>query len=130
MSGYAGQARDFALEVRAQADVFVPYSPADPDAVGMRAGGLELTLGGLVATAVQLAGRLGIADWDRVLVDARAAEEAGPVAWLLAPLAAGASLVLCRDPDPATLADRVAAERVTATLGAEVEGVRVLGRPR
>jgi uncharacterized protein (TIGR03089 family) len=74
MSGYAGQARDFALEVRAQGDVFVPYSPADPDAIGLRAGGLELTLGGLVATAVELAGRLGIAEGDRVLVDARAAE--------------------------------------------------------
>jgi hypothetical protein len=51
------------------------------------------------------------------------------VAWLLAPLSAGSSLVLCRDPDPGKLADRIASERVTATLGAEVEGVRVLGRP-
>jgi len=129
MSGYAGSARDFALEVRAQADVFVPWSPADPDSPGLRAGGLELTLGGLVATAAELAGRLGLADGDRVLVDTQTAAEAGPVAWLLAPLTAGASLVLCRDADPAALPGRVAAERITATLGPPVDGVRALGRP-
>jgi uncharacterized protein (TIGR03089 family) len=110
MSGYAGSARDFALEVRAQADVFVPWSPADPDSPGLRAGEL---------------GRRR----DRVLVDTQTAAEAGPVAWLLAPLTAGASLVLCRDADPAALPGRVAAERITATLGPPVDGVRALGRP-
>jgi len=129
MSGYAGTARDFALEVRAQGDVFLPYMPPDPDSPGLRAGGLELTLGGLVSTAAELAGRLGLTDIDRVLVDARTAAEAGPVAWLLAPLAAGASVVLCQNVDPVQLPGRVAAERVTATLGTEIDGVRALGRP-
>jgi uncharacterized protein (TIGR03089 family) len=129
MTGYAGSARDFALEVRVQGDVFVPYSPADPDAPGLRAGGLELTLGGLVATAAELAGRLGLADGDRVLVETRTAAEAGPVAWLLAPLAAGASVILCRDPRPDALVGRAAAERVTATLGLTLDGIRELGRP-
>ncbi|GAB3311764.1 TIGR03089 family protein [Geodermatophilus aquaeductus] len=129
MTGYAGPARDFALEVRAHGDVFSPYVPPDPATPGLLAGGLELTLGGLVAAATELAGRLGIAAGDRLLVDDTTAAEAGPVAWLLAPLAAGASIVLCRSADPAALGGRAAAERVTATLGVRIEGFRELGRP-
>jgi uncharacterized protein (TIGR03089 family) len=129
MTGYAGQARDFALEVRVHGDIFRPYRPADPAAPGLRAGGLELTLGGLVETARELAGRLGITAGDRVLVEERTAAEAGPVAWLLAPLAVGASLVLCRNPMDDRLARRAAEERVTATLGRRIQGVRELGRP-
>jgi uncharacterized protein (TIGR03089 family) len=129
MSGYVGPARDFALEVRAHGDVFAPYEPPDPAAPGLAAGRLELTLGGLVDAAGELAARLGLAAGDRILVDATTAAEAGPVAWLLAPLAAGASLVLCRHPDPGRLARRAADERVTATLGPQIEGVRSLGRP-
>ncbi|SFO94268.1 TIGR03089 family protein [Geodermatophilus dictyosporus] len=129
MTDYRGPARDFALEVRAHGDVFSPYVPADPDAPGLLAGGLQLTLGGLVAAAGELAGRLGIAAGDRLLVDERTAAEAGPVAWLLAPLAAGASLVLCRNAVVGALRSRAEAERVTATLGLRIEGFRELGRP-
>ncbi|MGR7023813.1 TIGR03089 family protein [Geodermatophilus sp. URMC 62] len=129
MTGYSGPARDFALEVRAHGDVFTPHVPPDPAAPGLLAGGLELTLGGLAAAAAELAGRLGIAAGDRLLVDERTAAEAGPVAWLLAPLAAGASLVLCRNADPTALGSRAASERVTATLGLRIEGFRELGRP-
>jgi uncharacterized protein (TIGR03089 family) len=129
MTGYVGEARDYALEVRAHGDVFAPYRPADPAGRGLVVGGLELTLGGLAQAAAELAGRLGIAAGDRILVDEVTATEAGPVAWLLAPLAAGASLVLVRHPVPGTLAARAAAERVTATLGPEIDGIRVLGRP-
>ncbi|MGY1781214.1 TIGR03089 family protein [Geodermatophilus sp. SYSU D01036] len=129
MTGYAGPARDFALEVRAHGDVFTPHTPLDPASPGLLAGGLELTLGGLTEAATALAGRLGITAGDRVLVDDATAAEAGPVAWLLAPLAAGASIVLCRNADPAALGGRAEAERVTATLGVRIEGVRELGRP-
>ncbi|SDC06129.1 TIGR03089 family protein [Geodermatophilus telluris] len=129
MTDYRGPARDFALEVRAHGDVFAPLVPADPDAPGLLAGGLQLTLGGLVAAAGELAGRLGIAAGDRLLVDERTAAEAGPVAWLLAPLAAGASLVLCRNAVVDGLRSRAEAERVTATLGLRIEGFRELGRP-
>jgi uncharacterized protein (TIGR03089 family) len=128
MTGYAGQARDFALEVRTAGDRFTPWTALDPAAPGLLAGGLELTLGGLVETATELAGRLGIGPDDRILVDAQVAAEAGPVAWLLAPLAAGASLVLCRYPFAERLPERAAAERVTASLGRQVDGVRELGR--
>ena len=128
MAGYVGPARDFALEVRAHGDFFAPYEPADPSGPGLRLGGLELPLGGLVEAAVELAGRLGIGAGDRVLVDEQVAAEAGPVAWLLAPLAAGASLVLVRHPVEETLPRRAADERVTATFGRRIEGLRELGR--
>jgi hypothetical protein len=64
-----------------------------------------------------------------VLVDEQVAAEAGPVTWLLAPLAGGASTVLCRSPEPDGLASRAATERVTATLGRRIEGIRELGQP-
>jgi len=128
MAGYTGRARDFALEVRVHGDVFVPYEPPDPAAPGLAVGNLELTLGGLADAAAELAGRLGIVAGDRVLVDEVTALEAGPVAWLLAPLSAGASIVLCRHPHPDALAARAATERVTATLGVRIDGVRELGR--
>jgi uncharacterized protein (TIGR03089 family) len=129
MAGYVGPARDFALEVRGHGDVFSPWQPVDPAAPGLVLATGELTLGGLAEAATELAGRLGIVAGDRVLVDERTALEAGPVAWLLAPLAAGASLVLCRSADPSGLAHRADVERVTATLGLTLDGVRELGRP-
>ncbi|WP_222194126.1 TIGR03089 family protein [Modestobacter italicus] len=129
MTGYTGPARDYALEVRAHGDVFAPWQPVDPVGPGLRAGALELNLAGLVAAASELADRLGIVPGDRVLVDERTAVEAGPVAWLLAPLSAGASLVLCRAAASAQLQRRAETERVTATLGAKLDGIRELGRP-
>jgi uncharacterized protein (TIGR03089 family) len=129
MAGYVGPARDFALEVRAHGDVFTPWQPVDPAGTGLVLGGLQLTLGGLVDTATELAGRLGLVAGDRVLVDERTATEAGPVAWLLAPLAAGASLVLCRSAAASRLQHRAEVERVTATLGVRLDGIRELGRP-
>jgi uncharacterized protein (TIGR03089 family) len=128
MAGYTGPARDFAVEVRTHGDVFFPHQQPDPAAPGLVLGEAALTLGSLATAAAELAGRLGLVEGDRVLVDERTAAEAGPVAWLLAPLAAGASLVLCRNAAPDRLAERAAAERVTATLGVRIEGVRELGR--
>jgi uncharacterized protein (TIGR03089 family) len=129
MTDYVGPARDFAAEVRVHGDRFVPIAPPDPAAPGLVAGALDLTLGGLGATAAELAERLGMTAGDRVLVDEQVAAEAGPVTWLLAPLAAGASIVLVRHAAPEALASRAASERVTATLGRRIEGIRELGRP-
>jgi uncharacterized protein (TIGR03089 family) len=129
MTGYTGPARDFALEVRVHGDHFSPFSPPDPSAPGLLLGGVQLTLGGLVDTAAELASRLDVRAGDRVLVDEHTATEAGPVAWLLAPLLAGASLVLCRHPFAERLPRRAADERVTATLGVKLDGIRELGRP-
>jgi uncharacterized protein (TIGR03089 family) len=129
MAGYVGPARDFALEVRGHGDHFTPYEPPDPAAPGLLLGGVQLSLGGLVSTAQELVTRLGLTPGDRVLVDEQTATDAGPVAWLLAPLAAGASLVVCRHAFADQLPQRAAAERVTATLGVKLDGIRELGRP-
>ena len=127
MSGYTGPARDFAVEVRTQADHFTPWVPVDSAVAGLVLPTGHLTLGQLGETAGELATRLGIAAGDRILVDERTASEAGPVAWLLAPLWAGASLVICRAADGGTLLRRAAEERVTATLGLRLDGIRELG---
>jgi hypothetical protein len=42
---------------------------------------------------------------------------------LLAVLAGSGSLVLCRNPDAAKLADRASTERATATWGVDVDGL-------
>ncbi|MGB9376589.1 MAG: TIGR03089 family protein [Mycobacteriales bacterium] len=76
------------------------------------------------------AARLRVAQWglgrgERLLVAAaRGLDDA--VEWLLAPLASDSSIVLCRHADPVALPRRVADERVSATLGATVEGARRL----
>jgi uncharacterized protein (TIGR03089 family) len=129
MTGYVGSARDFALEARAQGDVFHPHERPDPSATGLLVGSLVLSLGGLVSAAREVADRLGMVAGDRVLIDEPTAAEAGPVAWLLSPLSVGASLVLCRHADESSLAHRAATERVTATLGRRIEGIRQLGAP-
>jgi uncharacterized protein (TIGR03089 family) len=129
MRDYTGPARDFAAEVRVHGDVFAPWSPPDPASPGLLAGGMTLTLADLGGAAATSGDGLGIRPGDRVLVDEHVAAEAGPACWLLAPLTAGASLVLCRNAAAESLARRAADERVTATLGLRIEGMRELGRP-
>ena len=51
---------------------------------------------------------------DRLLVDV--AEHEQPVKWLLAPLAAGTSVVLCANLDRRNLEARIAAEGITHVL--------------
>jgi uncharacterized protein (TIGR03089 family) len=71
------------------------------------------TFGEYGGIAVDVARTRGVGPGDRVLVDAAASEE--PLIWL-APLFAGASLVLCTNLDRSGLDERIAAERVTRTL--------------
>ncbi|GAB2960444.1 TIGR03089 family protein [Micromonospora polyrhachis] len=93
---------DYVVEVRGHGDHFTPYPAGGPQDAE------------LCARATERASALGIATGDRVLVDA--ARHPDPVDWLLAPLAVGASVVLCGHLDPARLADRLATERVTVDL--------------
>lgn len=117
---------DFA-EALLYGDDFTAYHAVSPAKPALLAGSLKLTATGVVEAAMALAGRMGLTATDRLLVDSEAAHEAGPVSWLLAPLAAGTSIVLCRNADPATLPRRAATERVTVTLGLHVEGVPAAG---
>lgn len=100
---------DYVTEVRLHGDHFHPAAPVTPDEPAT-----ELTHARLCAAAAERAGVLGIGARDRVLVVAQAHPD--PLDWLLAPLVAGASLVLCARPDPDGLPGRAATERATVTL--------------
>lgn len=64
--------------------------------------------------ARELADRIGLRPGDRLLVDA--GEHEHPVKWLLAPLAAGASVVVCSGAAPGAVRARIEAEGATHTL--------------
>lgn len=99
---------DYAAEVLAAGDVLVGAEPS---------GQAEAGLAGVRAA------ELGLVAGDRVLVtDATGLADATD--WLLAPLSAGASVVLCRHADAELLPGRAAQERVTFTLGRTVPGLR------
>jgi uncharacterized protein (TIGR03089 family) len=82
-----------------------PTDPASPDGTSYQQ---WATIAQDIATSLDLSGG------DRVLVNV--AEHEQPVEWLLAPLTAGASIVLCANLDPRTLDARIAAEGVTHVL--------------
>jgi uncharacterized protein (TIGR03089 family) len=106
--GYA----DYVVEVRNYGDQF-RGRPVDENDRAM-AGPVELSHLAVCRTAAERAGELGIVAGDRVLVDARAYPE--PEDWLLAPLVAGASVVLCGNLDPAKVDSRAGSEKVTVVL--------------
>ena len=87
----------------------MPLRPADPATVD----GTTFRQWGAVARDV--ARSLDLYPGDRLLVDA--GEHEHPYKWLLAPLAAGASVVLCANLDPATVETRAAAEGATRVIG-------------
>ena len=82
---------DFAVEVRGYGDAYRPTGSAS-----VSPGSLEITAG------------------ERVLIDVGAYPD--PADWLLAPLAAGASTVLCGQLDRSLLAKRAETERVSRIL--------------
>lgn len=101
---------DYVVEVRGHGDHFAPVTPVGPDDAATE----SATHRELCATAAARAAALGIETGARVLIDAAAHPD--PLDWLLAPLVARASVVLCGNLDPGRLADRVEAERVVRTL--------------
>ncbi|MEW2550008.1 TIGR03089 family protein [Streptomyces sp. NPDC047002] len=111
---------DYAVEVPSHGDRFVPYAPVDPAGIALRladgSGGTELTAGALVGRAVADAERRGLGPGSRLLSGLPYDTWEGLSCGLYAPLAAGGSVVLCRNLDklPAEdLAQRTASERVT-----------------
>ncbi|MFK3981013.1 TIGR03089 family protein [Micromonospora sp. NPDC050397] len=93
---------DYVVEVRGHGDHYTPTPTGGPQDAG------------LIALAAQRASALGITPGARVLIDADGRPD--PVEWLLAPLLAGASVVLCGALDRSRVAGRVADERVTLDL--------------
>jgi uncharacterized protein (TIGR03089 family) len=103
---------DFAPEVRLHGDDFAD-EPL-PDAAPALAGG---SVAEVLADARARAAGLGIGGNDRVLSTLEWSTLDGLADGLLAVLAAGASLVQCRNADPAALDRRAAAEKTTVRLG-------------
>lgn len=104
---------DYVVEVRAHGDHFTPYAGIDPVDTAVT-GATTVAHGELCRRAAGRAAALGLRDGDRVLIDAAA--HADPLDWLLAPLAAAATVVLCGRLDPERLARRAADEKVTHIL--------------
>ena len=88
---------DYVTDVRNYGDHF-GGAPVTPDSRAL-AGPVELSHLAVLRTATERAAELGITAGDRVLIDTRAYPD--PIDWLFAPLAAGASLVLCANLNPA-----------------------------
>jgi uncharacterized protein (TIGR03089 family) len=103
--------RDYIAEVGQYTDSLPPYAPIRRTDAATVDGTSYQEWGSLAQALVT---HLDIRSGDRLLVDA--AEHEHPVKWLLAPLAAGASVVLCANLDPAAVASRVAVEHVTRVL--------------
>ncbi|GAB1645846.1 TIGR03089 family protein [Krasilnikovia sp. MM14-A1259] len=103
--------RDYLTEVARYSDCTPPYGSilgtdaASPDGTTFRE---------WESLAQEIAATLDLHPGDRLLVDAGAHEQ--PVAWLLAPLTAGASIVICANLDRRTLGARIAAEGITRVL--------------
>ena len=104
--------QDYVLEVRNYGDHFAG-APVGPDDAALAAP-VPLSHLAVLRTATERAAELGVTAGDRVLIDARAYPD--PIDWLFAPLVAGASIVLCANLDPAKLAARTDAEKVSVTL--------------
>ncbi|SCG71368.1 TIGR03089 family protein [Micromonospora halophytica] len=82
-----------------------PSDPASPDGTSYDDWG---------RLARDLADQLDLRAGDRLLVDATEHEQ--PLKWLLAPLAVGASVVVCANLDRSRLDDRIATDRITRVL--------------
>ncbi|MCE7083288.1 TIGR03089 family protein [Streptomyces sp. ST2-7A] len=110
---------DYAVAVPGQGDVFVPDEDPEPDDAALVIDGIGWTAGQVVEEARFEAAELGIGRGDRVLSRLEWNDRRGLFAGFWAPLAVGASVVLCRpgaEIDDATLGRRRETERVTHTV--------------
>ena len=103
--------RDFAAEVVRHPDTAPAYAELGPGDAATTDG---TTYSEWSDLAHDIAASLQLRAGDRVLIDASHHEH--PVQWLLAPLAAGASIVLCANLERDALDPRIAAEGVTRVL--------------
>ena len=103
-----------------QPDDFAPLVPLDPTALAMRASGREWTHADLADAALHAAAHHSLEATSRVLTTLPYDDADGIDAGLLAPLAAGGSVVLVSNADESLLADRCSTENVTHTAGVDV----------
>jgi uncharacterized protein (TIGR03089 family) len=109
-----GRARNFSGIVPSMGDVF--DDAADPPGDALVAADGTATIDGLLERTAAFVARTGLGEGDRLLSGRRLLTVDGAVAGLLAPLAAGAGVVLVHDLDPARFWKRVADERVAVAV--------------
>jgi uncharacterized protein (TIGR03089 family) len=119
-------ALDYAAEIGTHGDQ-ASSPPVAPDSLAWRHNNKLWSRREVSADAEAVAQRLALSASDRVLVanaETSTAMSLGRITgeWL-APLAAGASVVLCSGLDRALLERRAQSERVTATIGVSVPGL-------
>ncbi len=119
---------DFATEVPIQPDLLLAPSSVDPGDVAIEIASQPWTHEELVERGLDESMALGLADGGRLLTDANPASVTGLVPALVAPLVAGASVVLTLNCDATALAVIAEQERVTATLWVDRRRTR-LARP-
>jgi uncharacterized protein (TIGR03089 family) len=102
---------DFVTEVLRHPETTPAYAAVTPEREASTDGTSYAEWGEI---AHSIAASLTLRPGDRLLVDASEHEE--PVQWLLAPLAAGASIVLCANLDRDRLDARIASEGVTRVI--------------
>ncbi|HKS46052.1 MAG TPA: TIGR03089 family protein [Amycolatopsis sp.] len=103
---------DYLAEARLSGDTFSPPAPVPGDTPALESS----TVDEILDQASAAAAKSGISPGARVLSTMEWTMPGGIVAGLLAPLTAGAHLVLVTAPDPAKLTDRRRAERTTVDL--------------
>ncbi|MEU5091483.1 TIGR03089 family protein [Streptomyces sp. NPDC021356] len=110
---------DYAVEVPAQGDRFAPFAPVDPEEPALIAAGAQYTAAEVVERARADAPGLNLTGPGSRLLSGLAYDTwEGLSAGLFAPLAAGGSVVLCRNLDHLdedALAKRIESERITTT---------------
>ena len=103
--------QDYLVEVGRYPETVPPYwaiqhaEPVNPDGTSYRE---------WAGVAHGIAHSLGLRSGDRLMVDVTKHDE--PVKWLLAPLSASASIVICANLDPDAVDERIAAEGITHVL--------------
>jgi uncharacterized protein (TIGR03089 family) len=100
---------DFVTEVRNHGDAF-RGEPLAPDTPAL--GGLSHVA--VMRAATERAADLGLTAGGRALIDTETYPD--PIDWLLAPLAAGASMVLCAHLDPGAVSRRAEVEKAGVVL--------------
>jgi uncharacterized protein (TIGR03089 family) len=108
---------DYAVEVRAYGDRFMPDAEVTTALPALTVTNTTFGAAELVDEATAAAGKWGLDAQDRVLVDMSYATLDGVLTGLLAPLASGASVIIQRNFDKASLDRRVSLEHVTAVAG-------------
>jgi uncharacterized protein (TIGR03089 family) len=112
---------DYAVDVRGYGDRFVPYTPIDPGAAALRIGGnvRSVTLSGveLNSQTFSFVDNSGLTPSARVLSAVSYTTVEGLLAGLLAPIAAGGSVIIQRNLDKDAIDRRISLEHVTAVTG-------------